>query len=143
MINIRDKGHCPTLEEIAEYVQTPVFAAFCGEIKETFGCGGKIEYSACSMEPGWNIKFKKAGKSLCTIYPRESYFTVMVVIGLKEKASTEMLLPECCTELRGIYENTREGNGQKWLMIDLEGRDELYHNVFLLLKIRRGEAGKR
>ncbi len=46
-------------------------------------------------------------------------------------------------ELRGIYENTREGNGQKWLMIDLEGRDELYHDVFLLLKIRRGEAGKR
>nr|WP_305115698.1 DUF3788 family protein [uncultured Acetatifactor sp.] len=32
---------------------------------------------------------KKAGRTLCTIYPREGYFTVMVVIGTREKDAAE------------------------------------------------------
>ena len=44
-----------------------------------------LEFSKCSWEPGWNVKFKKSGKTLCTVYPRENYFTVIVVIGKKEK----------------------------------------------------------
>lgn len=35
----------------------------------------------------WNIKFKKGSISLCTIYPRENYFTILIVICKKEKES--------------------------------------------------------
>ena len=86
MIDLQDKGVCPALEEISEYVRNPVFMEFCSEIKDTYKCKEKIEYSSCSLERGWNIKFKKAGKTLCTVYPREGYFTVLVVVGAKEKA---------------------------------------------------------
>ncbi len=88
------------------------------------------------MEPGWNVKFKKSGKSLCTIYPRESFFTAMVVIGRKEKESVEELLPACTSRLQEIYKETKEGNGQRWLMIDLEDKDSMYHDVLRLIKIR-------
>ena len=137
MIELQNKNICPTLEEIGEYTGSPVFIQFCGEIKETYSCAGKIEYSSCSMEPGWNVKFKKAGRTLCTIYPRETYFTVMVVVGPKQKAPVEGILPECSAELRDIYNKTREGNGQRWLMIDLESRGELYRDTLRLLEIRR------
>ncbi len=69
MIDLKDKNQCPVLEEIGEYVGNPVFMQFCVEVKETYNCSEKMEYSSCSMEPGWNIKFKKSGKTLCTIYP--------------------------------------------------------------------------
>ena len=103
---------------------------------ERYDCREAIEYSACGLEPGWNVKFKKSGKSLCTIYLRESYFTAMVV-GRRESASVEAILPDCSPRLREIYAQTREGGGQRWLMIDLEDRDEVYRDVLRLIEIRR------
>jgi len=137
MMNLQDKNIQPTLEEIDEYVRNSVFTLFCSEIKKTYQCNEKIEYSSCSWEKGWNIKFQKAGKTLCTLYPKEHYFTVMVVVGAKEKAAVEKILPECTAELQNIYEQTREGNGQRWLMIDLEDKENLYHDVLRLVQIRR------
>ena len=89
------------------------------------------------MEPGWNVKFKKSGRSLCTIYPRETYFTVMAVVGRREKEAVEAMLPDCAPRLRDLYARTAEGNGQRWLMIDLEDRDEVYRDVLRLIEIRR------
>ena len=137
MIDLQDKSTCPTLEEIGEYVRNPVFMLLCSEIKDTYKCSEKIEYSSCSLEKGWNVKFKKAGRTLCTIYPRENYFTVMVVVSTKEKASVEEMLPKCTVELQDIYHQTQEGNGQRWLMIDLEVKDDLYHDLLQLIRIRR------
>ncbi len=137
MTDLQDKQTRPTLEEIGAYVRNPLFARFCGEIQETHQCAEKIEYSACSLAPGWNVKFKKAGKTLCTIYPHEQYFTAMVVVGRKEKAAVEALLPSCAPALRELYRETREGNGQRWLMIDLEDEGPLYRDALRLIQLRR------
>ncbi len=137
MINIKNKEYCPTLEEIGEYVNNPVFMQFCSDIKTKYNCKEKIEFSSCGWEFGWNVKFKKAGKNLCTIYPRESFFTVLVVIGLKEKEAVESILSECTPVLRDIYMQTKTGNGQKWLMIDLEDKEKVYFDVLRLIDIRR------
>ena len=137
MIDLQDKNSCPAIEEISEYVRNPVFMQFCSEIKSAYQCIEKIEYSSCSWAKGWNVKFKKAGKTLCTIYPKEGCFTVMIVVGAKEKASVEEILPECTAELQNIYEQTQEGNGQRWLMIDLEDKESLYHDLLRLIQIRR------
>lgn len=91
---------------------------FCSEIK----------HSSCSLEKGW--------KTLCTIYPRELCFTVMVIVGQKEKDAVEKILPECMPELQMIYKQTEERNGQRWLMADLEDEDSLYHDLFRLIRIR-------
>mgnify|MGYP001049852026 CR=1 FL=1 len=136
MIDLQNRDYQPTLNEMGEYVRNPVFREFCGEIMGTYRCAEKIEYSSCSMERGWNVKFKKSGKSLCTIYLREQYFTVLLVVSRKEKEAVETIMPECCAALRDIYDRTREGNGQRWLMVDLEDRDELYRDVLRGIAIR-------
>ena len=61
----------------------------------------------------------------------------MIVIGRKEKAFVEAILPECTIELSDIFNQTKEGNGQRWLMIDLEDKGHLYNDVFRLIQIRR------
>ncbi len=136
MIDLRNRDYCPSLDEIGTYIRNPVFQQFCAELTETWACREKIEYSGCSMERGWNVKFKKSGRSLCTVYPREQYFTVLLVVGRKEKEAVEAALPGCAAALREIYGRTGEGNGQRWLMIDLEDRDQLYRDVFRLIAIR-------
>ena len=63
MIDIQDKKYCPTLGEMIEYVHNPVFARFCSDMKSKYHCSEKIEFSSCSWQFGWNIKFKKSGKT--------------------------------------------------------------------------------
>lgn len=137
MIDIQDRAYYPVLEEIGEYVNNPVFTQFCTDMKTRYNCNEKIEFSSCSWEYGWNVKFRKAGKNLCTIYPKEEYFSVLVVIGQKEKKAVEAILQECTAELKDIYNQTKTGNGQKWLMIDLEDKEKMYADIFRLIDIRR------
>lgn len=136
MIDLQDKNYSPVLEEIGEYIRNPLFQEFYSELKETFQCREKIEFSSCSWERGWNIKFKKSGKTLCTIYPRENYFTAMLVVGRKEKEPFEAILPECSTEMQEIYRQTKEGNGQRWLMLDLQDKGGLYRDALRLAALR-------
>lgn len=136
MLGIENKSYYPNLQEISEYINNSAFKQFCLEIKTKYKCNEKIEYSSCSYEKGWNIKFKKSGKTLCTIYPRKNYFTVMVVIGKKEKEQTQYILHELSHSIQEIYQNTKEGNNQKWLMIDLKDDDEVYKDTLRLIEIR-------
>lgn len=85
MIDIQNKEYTPTLEEICEFVINPVFKGFCAKIKTEYKTEAKIEFSQCSWRPGWNVKFKKCGKNLFTLYPSENYFTVLAVAGKNEK----------------------------------------------------------
>lgn len=137
MIDIQDRTYAPTLEELCGYVRNPAFARFCGQLQERFQAVEKIEYSRCSLEPGWNIKWKRSGRSLCTVYPRESFFTVLVVVGQKQREAAEAFLRNGPPRIREIYEQTREGNGQRWLMIDLEDEGLEYEAVLDLIAIRR------
>lgn len=134
----QDRQCRPTLAEFGDSIQNPVFWQFYTELKHRYPCTETIEYSSCSMEKGWNLKLKKAGRTLCTIYPRASYFTVMVVIGRKERARVDAILPSCTIELQELFSRTREGNGQKWLMMDIEGDGGIYPDVLRLIEIRAG-----
>lgn len=136
MFNREMYNHIPTKYEMNNYINNELWTDFCKYIKETYNIEPKFEFSKCSFEYGWNIKFKKGSKSLCTVYPRENYFTVMIVIGSKEKATFEEILPSLSSDLQQIYMTTKEGNGQKWLMIDLEDDDSRYADVKRILDIR-------
>lgn len=136
MIDLRDVNYCPTLGDVGEYVENPLFGTFCAQIKMKYNCRERLDFSTCSWEYGWNIKFKKSGKTLCTIYPRKLYFTVLIVVGKKEKEQIQSILPDCTQRLREIYSRTKEGNGQRWLMIDLEEDDDVYKDVLQLIDIR-------
>lgn len=136
-MDIKDRSVRPTLEEMGAYVRNPLFLTFCSEMTRAHGCREAVEFSACSMEPGWNVKFRRAGRTLCTLYPREGFFTVMVVVGRREKEAVEAALPDFTPALRRIYEETKEGNGQRWLMVDLEDEGALYRDVLRLAAIRR------
>lgn len=71
MIDIHNKNYIPALEEMVEYINNPVFLLFCNDVKTKYNCKESIEFSSCSWEYGWNVKFKKSGKTLCTIYPEK------------------------------------------------------------------------
>lgn len=136
MINIRDIKYAPKISEISEYIENPIFEKFYQYMIDEYKAIYRIEYSKDVWARGWNVKLKKSGKSLCVIYPKENYITVLVVVGNKEKKCVESLVSQFCEYVQDIYHNTREGNGQKWLMINVNSQDKVYQDVLKLIDIR-------
>jgi len=137
MIDIKNINYTPNIDEISAYIKNPLFDEFYEYLNSEYKAICKIEYSKDVWLQGWNIKFKKAGKSLCVIYPKEKVFTVLIVVSAKEKGSVEYLLPSFSEQTQKIYYTTKEGNGQRWLMIDLRRNDSVYKDVLQLIRIRR------
>lgn len=136
-IDIKDMNYVPSIDEISAYIGLPLFDMFCKYIDTEYKTKYKIEYSRDVWARGWNVKFKKAGKSLCVVYPKKKYFTVLVVVGNKEKECVENLLSHLSKEIRELYQNTKEGIGQRWLMIDVQSDDCVYQDTLRLIHIRR------
>ncbi|MGL6201285.1 MAG: DUF3788 domain-containing protein [Lachnospiraceae bacterium] len=133
-----DRASKPDNDMMSGFVRNPVWEELTGYIAETYGVEPVFEYSRCTW-PGWNAKFKKGGRSLCTIYPFEGYLWVLVVIGTKEKERFEEEMPLMSEYLQNLYLETSEGMGQKWLQIVLEDSEGM-DDVKRCLAIRRGRA---
>lgn len=109
----------PSFKQIKEYVNNSYLDELCSFIEKTYSVDQSIEYSCCSLMPGWNIKYKKKGKSICTIYPAEGKFCSMVTISGKNQAEIEFMLPSCDNYVQDIYKNTKPFNSSRWLMIEV------------------------
>ena len=86
------KDRKPTLEEAGTFAGGLLSGDFMGFMAENCPAAPKLEYSGCTMQPGWNIKFKKNGKNVCTLYPLDGYFICMILIGGDAMAEMEARL---------------------------------------------------
>ena len=130
------KEKSPSLEQVTEYINNSLWTDFNNRIQSTYRTRPWMEHGRCSMQAGWNIKYKKGGKSLCTLYPMQGYFIVLVVVGSREFTEAEFLMPQCSDYVQTVFKNTKTGNGQKWLMLDVRDR-EIMDDVFRLINLRR------
>ena len=126
----------PTWNQVTEYIGSPLWAEFNERIQFAYQIKPCMEHSRCSMQAGWNIKYKKGGKSLCTLYPMQGYFIALVVVGSHELTEAEFLMPQCSDYVQTVFKNTKTGNGQKWLMLDVRNR-EIMDDVFCLINLRK------
>lgn len=125
----------PSLEDIDRFIANPLWDSFTGFIDEAYGVPARIEYSRCGGAPGWNVKYKKGGKSLCTVYPHGGFFICMVSVGTKEKLEAEALLPACDPYVRALYERSAEGSFGRWLMIEVTS-EAILHDAEALIQLR-------
>ena len=119
-------AHCqPDMKQIREFVDSPYWEQLCSYLQKTYVTSPSIEYSRCSMQTGWNVKYKKGSRAICTLYPDEGYFICMVSIGAKEAAEAELVMKGCSPYLQGLYEKTVPFNGGRWLMIEVRDKETL------------------
>lgn len=133
--NLYGPGNQPALDEISEYVNNELWQYLNSFLQNTYQIQPKLAYSQCSMQPGWNLKYQKSGKSLCTLYPMENYFIALIVIGNKEMNEAELFMPLCSKYIQALYQKTALCNGSRWLMVNVTDRPIL-EDVINLIKIR-------
>ena len=134
------KSQQPTLEQISEYIASPLWGELCRWAEKSYQIEPKVEHSTCSGAPGWNVKYKKGGRALCTLYPDEGQFTALITVGAKEAPEAELLLPTCSDYIRELFARTQTMNGARWLMIRVTDAQVL-EDVKKLIRLRVAPKG--
>ncbi|MFR4086928.1 DUF3788 domain-containing protein [Dysosmobacter welbionis] len=125
----------PTLEEIDAYAHTPLWPQLRAYLAAAYGAGPRLEYSWCGLEPGWNVKFRRGSKSLCTVYLRPGFVTAMVSVAPKDEEAAQMVLLTCTAETQAVYHRSAASKMGRWLMLDITS-PEMLEDVKALLAVR-------
>ncbi len=129
------KDSRPDLTAVSAYIGSPLWGELCSHLEAAYGVSPTVDYSICSGAPGWNLKYKKSGRALCTLYPAEGFFTCLVSVSSKEVTEAELLLASCTNYLQELYRNTKLFNGGRWLMISVT-EPEILEDVKALISLR-------
>jgi len=125
----------PAPEEISAFIGNDLWREMNDFLQRTYGVEPQMAYSGCSAQPGWNVKYKKGGKSLCTLYPMEGGFIALVVIGAREEAEAGLLMPLCSGYTQELFRQTPFSAGGRWLMMNVTGK-EVLEDAKNLIKLR-------
>ncbi len=113
----------PSETQIREFVHTPLWNDLADYLRQTYDIKPMFFYSCCSMDngfwKGWNVKYKKSGKALCTLYPKQGYFIALIAVGTKEKTEADLLIPSCDQYTLNLYRQTESGKTGKSLAIEV------------------------
>ncbi|MEA4859784.1 hypothetical protein SDC9_92104 [bioreactor metagenome] len=137
--------HQPSWQDIRTYVGKGVvlWDELNSYLSTLCGKEGDLSYSSCAAQPGWNVKYRKGGKSLCTLYPMQEFFITLVVIGIKEESSVFHLIAEGALNeyVIGLFTHARPMAIGRWLMIEV--RDgTILRDVQTLVALRLQAGGR-
>lgn len=143
---ILDGSRSPTYDEITCYISQPrrtLWHRINSFLREGFSQEPRITYSKCAAKPGWNVKYRRSGTSLCTLYPEREGFAALVVLPLDLMPQLEALRSELEPEVIDVIESTKPFNNTLWLMIPVKTEPVLEDTQkLILLKQRPGKQAK-
>jgi len=123
------REHKPSESQIKEFVDTPLWDNLNDYLNQTYNVKPQLSYSNCSMRKGmwkgWNVKYKKSGKSLCTLYPKHGYILSLVPIGPSEMNEAELLIPLCTQYTQNLFKQTGSGHNGMSLAFVVENENVL------------------
>jgi AraC family transcriptional regulator len=109
----------PDISQVLKFVKTPLWDDLAQHMLHTYNIQPKLSHSGCLMDKGcwkgWNVKYIKSGKSLCTLYPKEGYFMALINIGAKESGEAESMMPMLSEYTQNLYAQTQSGSTGKSL----------------------------
>lgn len=132
-------GQEPTDRQIKEFVNNPLWEDLTEYIQETYHVQPKLFHSSCSMDnglwKGWNIKYKKSGRALCTLYPKQGYFNVLIPVSLKEMDEAEFIILSGDEYTQKVYSRTKLGTTGKSLPLEVTS-ENILNDVKNLVSLR-------
>ena len=129
----------PAIEgSMAEAVQER-WRNLTAHIESAYKSAPLIVYSVCAGQPGWNVKYKKGSKALCTLYPEPDSFIALVVLGQADLVKLDAVRPVYTSYLLELADGARLFNNTKWLMIRVTD-DAVLDDVKKLLALKTAKA---
>ena len=84
----------------------------------------------------YEYKYRRGGKTLCTLYAKEHTIGLQIVFGKDERAKAEAVLDTLSPPVRETYENATTFHDGKWVMF-LPGDESVFPDYMKLLTVKR------
>ena len=85
---------------------------------------------------GWTIRYRKSGKTLCSLFPEKGAFTVLVVLGKKEAEKALSVMDQFNAAVCKLIDDTCQLRDGRWLWIRVRKQSDI-NNIKELLKLKR------
>lgn len=131
-----DKAEKPLENEILKYVGTRVdlWKNIHKYVTENYDF--KPELVFFTKKYGWTIRYKKSGKTLCSFFPEDDAFSILIVLGAKESEKVESFKKKLNKTVKTIFENTEQLLDGRWMWIRILEKSDI-DSLILLLKAKR------
>jgi hypothetical protein len=113
-----DKEHKPSEKEIFDYLGGKAREAWVDIVSflsTYYDFSPELDYGGTKY--GWSIRYRKSGKSLCTLYPEEGAFTILIVLGKKEVEQFEERIGEFSMKSVELFKSAKQFHDGRWLWI--------------------------
>ena len=132
-----DNAIKPTEKDILRFLEKPASIAWIDlrsflEINYDF----VPETTFYGKKYGWTVRYRRSGKTLCSLFPEKGSFTILLVFGKNEIQKFEELELEFSQEIVQLYENTKKLHDGKWLWIRVHKSEDL-EDVKVLITIKK------
>jgi hypothetical protein len=132
---VLDCENQPNWELLSAYVDSRLWEELNDYLQDAYRAQPELSFSFCSAQRGWNVKYTKSGRALCTLYPQKGSFLALVVVGRKEEPFVQGLLPDLSQDTVKLYDKTPSMSMGRWLMIEVRDEESL-RDVKALIGLR-------
>lgn len=129
----------PTFEQISSTITgegAALWHQLNSHLQRDCKAAPKIAFSRCAGKPGWNVKYHKSGKSLCTLYPEPNGFMALVVIPLSLVPEVMARETEFTSYTIDLVAGGKPYNGTLWLMMQA-ANEAVLTDVIKLLEMKQ------
>lgn len=132
-----DKANQPSEDEMTNFIGEPARRAWL-EIRKFIEDHYDImpETIFGGAKYGWGVRYRKSGKTLCSLTPEKGAFTVLIVLGKKESEKALSTRDELSSKINKLIETTKQLHDGRWLWIRLSTTSGT-EDVKKLLQIKR------
>lgn len=85
---------------------------------------------------GWTVRYRRSGKTLCSLFPEKGAFTVLIILGREEAEKAILMLDDFSDNLKQILMNTGQLHDGKWLGVRVLTSNDT-DDVKKLIKIKK------
>lgn len=137
-----DRAHQPTEEEILGYIGEEAQEAWLEItqfIEEYYDfIPEKVFYGA---KYGWTIRYRRSGKTLCSLFPEKGGFTALITLGKNEAQKALAIREELSSQTREHLEGTKQLHDGRWLWLRVLTTSDTA-DIKKLLQIKRRSKKK-
>ncbi len=132
-----DKEHKPTDKEMTDFIGAPAREAW-DELKrfieENYDIIPETVFGGAKY--GWGVKYRKSGKTLCTLMPEKGRLTVLIVLGKEESEKALSMRNELSPKMHRQIQDTKQLHDGRWLWMGVMKKEDV-DDLKKLLPIKR------
>ena len=139
MSRMLDKETEPSNDDITRFIKTKSAIASWKKLQEFLTIHYDLHTTELQFDGqkyGWCIRYRRGGKTLCTLYPEIGGFTILIVYGKKEGQKFIDQQSEFTNQLASLFQDTKQLHDGKWMWIQLTN-SSLLEDIKKMIAIKR------